>query len=236
MTRFAFALVFSFAVVAGVRAADLPAGTWSVNVDGKKGELVIAAVAKDGKVTAKLLGEDVVGKWNGETLTFQADNFRAVFEAYLVSEPAEKGKTKYTLTGTRKRVALASTAGNLSETKSGWYAQITADTPVPVGAIKAEIRGVLIQDGAKTYVSVKHKDVFGAIEETRIWIWASEGEWKVLKLTLAPLYDKEVIVTGMLAQLPKGHMTSIPEGALYFLGRFDIERAGILKEPEPKKE
>ena len=74
---------------------------------------------------------------------------------------------------------------------------------------------------------MKRKTVFDTVEETRVWVYASEGEWKGLKQTLPPLNGKEVIVTAPLAQMPKGSHASIPEGALYFLGRF---------EPKPVKE
>jgi hypothetical protein len=228
MIRFALALATSLALSVAVRAADLPTGTWAVNINGTKGELVITAVSKDGKVTGKLLGADFTGTWKDDALTVRDPV--ATLEGCLVAEPAEKGKVKYTLTGIRRESAIAELNVPPPETKSGWYAQIVADAPVPLGAIKAEIRGVLVYDGVDAYVSVKRKTSFGDVEETRVWIWATEGEWKLLKLTIPSLNGKEVIATGKLAQLPKGHMTSIPEGALFFLGRFDIKLA-----EDPKK-
>jgi hypothetical protein len=227
MVRFLPALALLLVAGAGARSADLPAGTWAVNVDGEKGELVIKEVGKDGKVKVKLIGFDAVGHWDGKALTF--NRLLDKFEGYLVSEPAEKGKVKYTLTGTCRRYQADVMNSPPPEVRVGWYAQITADAPAPAGKIKAEIRGVLVQDGADVYVSVKRKDAFGKEEEARVWVWKSEGEWKLLQHTLKPLYGKEVIATGELAQLPKGHTTSIPEGALYFLGKFEIKAAGAPK-------
>lgn len=217
MTRFAFALIASLAPAVIGRAADLPAGTWAANIDGAKGDLVIKEV-KDGKVTGELFETNFTGKWNGKLLEFKTGGDS--YEAHLVSEPGEKAKAKYTLTGTRVRANKE--APQL--TKAGWYAQITADAPEPTGAIKAEVRGVLVIDGTKTYVSVKRKNIHGVVEETRVWVYASEGEWKALKFELPPLNGKEVIVTAQLAQMDsKG--ASIPEGALYFLGRFEAKLA-----------
>jgi len=226
MIRFALALAVSFVVPVAVRAADLPIGSWTANVNSNKGELVIKTV-KDKKVAGTLLGTDFTGTWDGKVLTFQLDG--DTYEAQLVSELGEKGKTKFTLTGTRfqTREGINRAAPGVHVAKTGgWYAQISAETPV--GEIKAEIRGLLVQNGADVYVSVKHKGGSDE-EETRIWVWKSEGEWKLLQYTLAPMYGKEVIVTGNIAQLPKGHRTSIPEGALYFLGKFEIKLAGDAK-------
>ena len=50
-----------------------------------------------------------------------------------------------------------------------------------------------------------------------------------LQHTLAPMYGKEVVVTASIAQLPKGHKTSIPEGALYFVGKFEPKLANPPK-------
>lgn len=224
--RFLLALAVSLALTGAARAVDLPTGKWTVNLAGSKGEMVITEVAKDGTVKARHFGADLTGTWKNGVLTL--NDTAATLEARLVSEPVEKekGKIKYTLTGTYTQVSFFE-VDPPANGKFGWYAQIVADAPpppVPLGTIKAEIRGVLVQDGTNVYVSVKHKSGSG-VEETRVWVWKSEGEWKVLQHTLAPLYGKEVIVTGQLAQLPKGHMTSIPEGAMYFLGKFDIKLA-----------
>ena len=77
---------------------------------------------------------------------------------------------------------------------------------------------------------MKRKDAFDKVLETRVYVWKSEGEWKVLQFALQPMYGKEIVVTATLAQLPKGHMTSIPEGALYFLGKFEPKLANPPKE------
>src|SRR5438132_1177950 len=98
---------------------------------------------------------------------------------------------------------------------------LTLAAPVPTGEIKAEVRGVLVYEGNKAYVSVKRK---GETEEVKVWVYASEGEWKLLKQTLPPLAGKEVIVTAQLGQMT-GKGASIPDGALYFLGRFEPKLA-----------
>ncbi len=200
-TRLALALVASLALTSAVRAADLPAGTWAANIDGTKGDLVVKDV-KDGKFAGVLLGTDVAGTWNGKTITFLSG--KDTYEAHLVSEPGEKGQTKYTLTGMRsQQVFNPSRAGTGFNhvAKIGWYAQLTAATPAPTGEIKAEVRGVLLQDGTNVYVSVKRKSG-SDVEETRVWVYATEGEWKLMKQTPAQFDGKEVIVTGQLALLP----------------------------------
>lgn len=229
MLRFLLALSASVALVVSSQAADLPTGTWAANVDGTKGDLVIKEV-KDGKVAGVLLGTDFTGTWDGKTLAFGSGELR--YEAHLVSEPAEGEKTKYTLTGTRSQNNKVPSRVAIHVVKTGWYAQVTAESPAPKGEIKAEVRGVLVQDGVQVYVSVKSKDAFDKVQETRVYVWKSEGEWKVLQHTLKPMYGKEIVVNATLAQLPKGHMTSIPEGALYFLGKFEPRLADAPNAPK----
>ncbi|QJW94424.1 hypothetical protein [Frigoriglobus tundricola] len=221
MVRFFSLLLASFGLVVTGHAADLPAGTWAVNVDGAKGELVIKDV-KAGKVTGTLFDTEFTGTWNGKVLVFKSGDDG--YEAHLVSEPGEKERAKYTLTGARVRA----TKGAPEPSKTGWYAQITADAPEPTGALKAEVRGVMVLDGTKAYVAVKRKTIFGTVEETRVWVYASEGEWKVLKFTLPPLNGKDVIVTAQLAQMDSDG-ASLPKGALYFLGTFDPKLAADTK-------
>ena len=143
MSRLIFAAVALLLAASGGSAEDLPNGTWRVNVAGKKGELLIAEVAKDGKVKAKFLGADVTGTWKDGVLTLDA---AGVLEGRLVTEPAEKGQTKYTLTGTYTQELGSADILNpkVYTTKTGWYAQITADTPPPLGQIKVEVKGVLV--------------------------------------------------------------------------------------------
>lgn len=229
MLRSLLSLAALAALASASLAADLPAGTWAVNVDGNKGDLLIKEV-KDGKVAGILLGTDFNGTWNGKTLAFTSGEMR--YEAHLVSEPAEKDKTKYTLAGTREENVRVPTRSAIHKVKTGWYAQLTADAPAPkvLGEIKAEVRGVLVEDGPSVYVSVKRKDPFDKIQETRIYVWKSEGEWKLLQHTLKPMYGKEIVVTATLAQLPKGTTTSIPDEALYFLGKFEPKFANPPKE------
>lgn len=210
MIRFFFALVVSLMLTVAVRAAELPTGKWAVNIDGEKGDLVIKDV-QDGKVTGSLLGTGFTGTWSNKTLTFELEGKH--YEAHLVTEPGEKDIAKYTLTGTREENVRV-------KVKAGWYAQITTDAPA-TGEIKAEIRGILVQDEAHVYVSVKQKDKYGHLEETRVWVWVSEGEWKVLQHDLKPLYGKEVVVSARISQLPKDVSTGIPGGSLYFLDRFE---------------
>ena len=230
MIRFALALVASLALAAAARAADLPAGTWAANVDGNKGDLVVKDV-KDGKFTGVLLGTDVTGTWNGKTVTFLSG--KETYEAHLVSEPGEKGQTKYTLTGMRSQqvpnVNRANIGGAIHVAKVGWYAQLTAETPAPTGEIKAEVRGVLVVEGTTAYVSVKRTTGSG-MEETRVWVNATDDEWKKLQPTLAPLNGEDVVVTAALAQMrAKKDQGTIPNRALYFLGRFDIKLAKAPK-------
>jgi hypothetical protein len=173
-------------------------------------------------VTGSMLGTDFTGTWNGKVLVFAVGT--STYEAHLVTEPGEKDQTKYTLTGTRAQSNRVESRVVIHIAKTGWYAQMTAATPVPLGEITAEVRGVLVLDGTSAYVSVKRK-TDSAVEETRVWVHASEGEWKKLDKVLAPLNGKDVTVTAKLAQMTnKG--SSIPEGALYFLGRFEPKPAG----------
>ncbi len=228
-TRFALALVVSFAFAVAVRAADLPVGTWAANVDGEKGDFVVKEV-KEGKFAGVLLGTDVSGSWNGKTVTFLLG--KDTYEAHLVAEPGEKGQTKYTLTGMRSQMIFNQNragGGAIHVAKVGWYAQLTAATPVPAGEIKAEVRGVLVIDGAKVYVSVKRKGKVGDdVEETRVWAYLSEGEWKGLRDTLPALNGKEVVVRAALGQM-NSTGASIPDGALYFLGSFEPKLANPPK-------
>jgi hypothetical protein len=225
MSRLALLVGFLLlALGASARAADLPTGTWSVNVNGTKGELVIAEVGKDGKVKAKLLGTDVTGTWKGGVL--RLNETAAVLEGRLVSEPGEKGKTKYTLTGTRTQVTLFPTDPDEYESRTGWYAQLTAETPVATDRIKAEVRGRLVcKDTTEAYVRVYRDEGFGLEEEIRIYFRLSEGEWKYWKDVLPKLDGQTVTITGALGQIPKRVKTSIPEGALYFERGFVIKTA-----------
>jgi hypothetical protein len=226
MIRVALALVASFALAGLVRAADLPTGTWAANVDGNKGNLVIKEV-KGGQVTGVLLGTDFTGTWRDKTLVFELDGKR--YEAQLVTEPGEKEQTKYTLTGTRVESVRVPSRVAIHQVKTGWYAQLTADTPVPTGEIKVEVRGVLMVEATTAFVSVKRK-VDAGVEETRVWVRATPDEWKALKATLPPLNGKEVVVTGSLAQTTsRARDDVLPIGALYFRGLFDIKAA-----PAPK--
>ena len=212
LTRSVFALAVALGFGFTVRAADLPTGTWAVNIDGTKGDFVVTQ-AKDGKFSGALLGTDVSGTWNGKTLAFAKG--KEAFEAHLVSEPGEKGKVKYTLTGTRAVTTYDFTtrAGTPHTVKTGWYAQLTADAPALTGSIRAEVRGVLVTEATTAYVSVKAD---GA-PETRVWFRPTEEQWKVLRPMFKELSGKEVVVTGKLGQLVKPGPGAMGDGALYFL-------------------
>jgi hypothetical protein len=225
MIRFAFALVALFAMVVVVSAADLPTGTWVVNVDGKKGKLVVGEVGKDKKVPLNLFGTDIVGVWEDDTLTFKDADGAASYEAQLVSEPYGKnGKDRlmYTLTGTRRDIG--NPQGGKGR-KSGWYARIVADARVITGEIRAEVRGVLVYEDPQAYVSVKRKTAAG-VEEMRIYVHATEGEWKLLRGKLLELNGKEVTVGAPIGQM-RGASATIPDGALYFLGAFEPRLANV---------
>jgi hypothetical protein len=225
MSRLALLVGFLLlALGASARAADLPTGTWSVNVNGTKGELVIAEVGKDGKVKAKLLGTDVTGTWKGGVL--RLNETAGVLEGRLVSEPGEKGKTKYTLTGTRTQVTLYPVGPDEYESRTGWYAKIVTDNPAPVAEIKVEVKGKIVcKDTTEAYVLVYRDEGFGLEEEIRIYFRLSEGEWKYWKDVLPKLNGKAVTVTGSLGQIPKRIKSSVPEGALYFESGFVIKTA-----------
>jgi hypothetical protein len=233
MLRTAFAAVLAVALFASVAcAADLPAGTWTVNVDGKKGKLVVGEVGKDKKVKLNLFGTDIVGTWEDDTLTFTDGD--AAYEAHLVSEQLPKGgrdRLMYTLTGVRRDTGVEAPPGGKGR-KSGWYARVLADAPVVTGEIKAEIRGVLVYDANNSaYVSVKRKTPNG-VDETRIWVNATEEEWKLLNGKLQELNGKEVIVVAPIAQM-KGAIGSVPDSAMYFLGAFEPRLANVPKR-DPK--
>ena len=93
-----------------------------------------------------------------------------------------------------------------------------ASTSTPVVGIELKAVGY----------TVKRKNG-SAVEEARVWMAATRDDWNLLKQTPAQLNGKEVIVTGQLALLPKGRDSVIPEGAMYFLGRFDIKPAPASK-------
>ncbi len=227
MSRMLLAAVLVIAA-STARAADLPTGTWSVNVAGKTGKLVIKEVGADKKVKLTLFETDVVGGWDGETLTFIGPGLEA-FEAYLVSEPVLKGeRMKYTLTGLRMQVSFAQTDVPPPAKKTGWYAQIFV-LPTPAGQIKVEVKGVLVCPADKplseAHVLVKQKNVFGTVEETRIYFYLSEGEWKGRRDDYQRLNGEAVTITGALGQIPPGSKTSIPEGAMYFQRGYEIKTA-----------
>lgn len=224
LTRSVFALVAVLGFALAVRSADLPPGTWAVNVDGQKGDLVVTQV-KDGKVTGSLLGTDFAGTWDGKALTFPSG--KDTYEAHLVTEPGEKGKVKYTLTGLRSQQVFnpnrAGIGPPIHVAKVGWYAQLTADAPAPTGFIRAEVRGVLVVDKRNAYVSVK-REVGGAVEETRVAL--SANGWKEVPANLAELDGKQVIVSGDLAQRgTNSREEGAPRVTLHFRGKFDIKPA-----------
>jgi hypothetical protein len=130
MTRLVLALALLFAVGAGARSADLPAGTWTVNVGGKKGKLVVGEVEKDGKVKVKLFDTEFTAYWDGKA--FKINHILNTYEGYLVSESAGKGKTKFTLTGLRRHHdPLHQMDLPPPPEVSGWYAQIMVKNPAP---------------------------------------------------------------------------------------------------------
>lgn len=220
MLRTSLALVVFLALATAARAADLPVGTWAVNVDGNKGDFTVKEV-KDGKFAGVLLNADVSGTWDGKTITFLSG--KDTYEAHLVAEPADAGKVKYTLTGMRsQQVFNPNRAGGgnpIHVAKVGWYAQLTADAPVVKGEIKAEVRGVLVYEEAnnRAYVTVKRDGT----AETRVWFHIPEAEWKKYRNVFGELNSKEVTVTGQLGQAMSKDL--FPVRGMYFLGNFDIK-------------
>jgi hypothetical protein len=221
MRRAALALVASLALSAAVRAADLPVGTWAVNIDGKKGDLLITQI-KDGKATGALLGTDFAGSWNGKELKFQSGDY--TFEAQLVSEPGDDGKTKYTLTGSRLKEVDVSTRARFGVhvvKSGGWYAQISAKPPT-FGDIVATVRGVLTFDGNSAYVTVKPD---ADAPEMKVWFRPPADQWAAFRMNNKNFADREVIVTGKLGQLVRPGAGAMGDGALYFVGTPDIKEA-----------
>ncbi len=217
MLRAILALVASLVLSLSVRAADLPTGTWAVNLDGKKGELLVTQI-KDGKVTGALLGTDFTGgTWNGKELRFLSGNY--TFEAQLVNEPGDDGKTKYTLTGSRLSVLdfpNRARAGVHVVKAGGWYAQITAKPPA-FGEIRATVRGVLTLEADAAYVTVKPT---ADAPELRVWVRPAADQWAAFRMTFKNLSDREVIATGKIGPSAKAGDT-----ALYFLDVPDIKDA-----------
>lgn len=205
------------ATATSAAAADLPTGTWAANLDGTKCEFTISAV-KDGKVTGVFNGTDFTGTWNGKALAFNSGG--AVFEGHLLAEDAEKGKVKYTLTGTRA-VGLNipnRATGGVHVTKTGWYAQLTADAPAR-GEIRATVRGKLVLEANAAYIVVTTD-----AGETRVWFRPAANDWAALRTNLKNLSDREVTATGKLAVLAKAD-GPIPQGALYFAENPKVELA-----------
>jgi hypothetical protein len=225
MYRFLLAAILVLAATCAV-ATDLPTGKWLVNVNSTKGELVVSEISKDGKVQAKLLGVDVTGTWKNGVLTLN-EAPTTVLVGRLVTEEV-KGRTKYTLTGFRKEINFFR-VGEETEVTTGWYATVFLPTPPPQGEIKVEVKGILVcpQDKplADAHISVKQKNSFGDIEETRIYFYLSEGEWKGRRDDYLRLNGESVTVTGTITQMPKGTSTSIPENALYFQRGYELKTA-----------
>ena len=224
MLRIVFAALVLVAT-APARAADLPAGVWTANLRGSKGDLTVSEV-KDGTLKMKFGDTEISARWDGKVLTFHHQF--AVYEGCLLSEPGENGKTKYTLTGLAKESKFPEApnrAGDLAppaKILGGWLATLT----VAPGEIKAEVRGILVYESyGKAYVDVKRK---GETADMRIWVYAADHEWQKFKESLPKLNGKEVIVTATLAKL-NGKDHYIPEGALIFLGKFEPKLANPPK-------
>jgi hypothetical protein len=230
-TRFALGLASLFVLAALASAADLPTGTWAVNLDNQKGEFTVSAV-KDGKFTGVFLGTDVSGTWDGKQLAFLKAG--ETFEAFLLNEPGDKGKVKYTLTGVRSREVrdFTTRAGTTHVVKLGWYAQLTADAPVPTGELTATVRGVLTVEKASASILVKRK-IGSAIDEVKIAL--VPADWNAVKERLAALNGQEVIVTGTLQAVPVFRNVPFglpapadrapPDSGLSVVGTFDIKPA-----------
>ena len=222
MSRLILATLALLLAATASSAADLPVGKWSVAFEDRKGELVIKEVGRDGKITGTMLGDPIEGTWNGETLAFKRGG--ATVEASLVEEVA-KDQTKYTLTGfySWKLVSTFTPEPFERTIRRGWYAQkVVKDDD----QIKAEVKGTVVcKDTSGAYVRVYRDKGFGLEEETRVYFYLSEGEWKHWKNVLTKLNGQAVTVTATLGQIRKGSKTSIPEGALYFEEGFVVKTA-----------
>lgn len=87
--------------------------------------------------------------------------------------------------------------------------------------IKAEVRGTLrFESGCGYFIAVN--PLSDREYETQVWLWISED--KVLVRKLQRLNGKSVIAKGKLAQLSKGHRTSVPPLGMY-VSRFEIKEA-----------
>ena len=219
-------LIASFLLVApaSVRAAELPVGKRSVAEPAAKGN------GHQGNRPRRQGNRHAIrqtggGTWDGETLKLKGG--RGNLEACLVVEETAKGETKYTLTGFRWTQQfsffVAPPLPNEWTVRRGWYAQKVVK---PADEIKVEIKGTIVcKDTTSAYVLVKRPDGFGREQETRVYFWLSEGEWKYWRDVLPKLNGQAVTVTGALGQIPKDTKTSIPEGAMYFQRGFVIKTA-----------
>jgi|SRR5215475_15813318 len=108
----------------------LPIGSWSINLEGAIGQLVISAVDAAGKVTGTLNGTSIFGFWTetSQRLTFWSGT--RVFTANLFADvfrmPGVTGANVHTLAGssTVTPTATLATAATVRRPTSGWYAQI----------------------------------------------------------------------------------------------------------------
>ena len=90
--------------------ADLPLGTWKVQVEGEvSGDLVITEVKPDGRLCGTAFGKPLDGTWDGTVLSFHVSHghdLYSSFSARLVQE--KQGETvRCKLTGTRTSMLSA---------------------------------------------------------------------------------------------------------------------------------
>jgi hypothetical protein len=107
--------LLAMVLVGPTSKADLPLGTWRVQIAGRvSGDLVITEVKPDRTLCGTAFGKPLVGSWDGEVLSFskQTDDGEALragvqrlsisFAGRLVREQQGE-KVRYTLTGTETR-------------------------------------------------------------------------------------------------------------------------------------
>jgi len=110
-------------------ASSLPVGTWKINGNGFKGELVIASVDAQGKVSGTVYGNPIQGFWDEDArrITFTRGNNATspsrvqIYTSYMFRNNAGSD-SEFTLAGYFE--AFSGMGGTAQRNVFGWFATI----------------------------------------------------------------------------------------------------------------